>query len=927
MKTTNDLPTPETLLPPPTARDADAALREDVRWLASALGRVCARFEGEAVFRTVEDLRQRCRARRRGQDAPDLRALLTEVDALPLEVAAPVARAFTLFFVLINTAEQVHRVRRRRAHADPGPQPGSPRWAFETLRAAGHDADAVEHGLQRLDVRPVLTAHPTEATRRTVLNLQARVADLLLARDEAREREPLDAKLEAEVETLWLTSEVRRDRPSVLDEVSTVLWYLEDRLLDAGGRVQASVERAFLEVFGRAPETGPLVRPGSWVGGDRDGNPFVTPEVTLAAVRRGAHVLLGRYAETVGDLIERLSLSTRFAPATEELRASIEADRQLLPRLFDANARRDAEEPVRLKLTFVAARLQASQRRLASEDAGKAPDEPAAYRAVEDFVADLQVVRAALVAAGAERVAHATLDPLLRRVRALGLHGYKLDVREDSEAHTRAVNALAAAVGLPALDADALSAELLGRRPLRNPHAALDDDTTKVVRVFDAMVEAQADVGEAVADTYIISMCRDRSDLLRVLLLGREAGLVDLASDPPRSRFDVVPLFETRADLENAPGVMERLFADPAYRRQLAARGMRQEVMLGYSDSAKDAGLLPASWALYQAQAKLSRVCDAAGVQLTLFHGRGGTVGRGGGSPVFRALSALPAGTLRGRIKTTEQGETISQKFGLMPIAERSLEVLATGTLMAGFPGWRDPVDADEMKRFREAMEQMAAVALPVFRDLVHEDTALFRLFVGCTPVKQLARVHFGSRPAYREKGAGKMAGIRAIPWVFGWTQIRLMLPAWLGVGSALQSVIDQPDGLTLLRRMAAAWPFFDDLVSKVEMVCAKADLEVARLYVETLGGDGALLETLEAEFVRTVKAIQAIRQRPHLIEDNPPLQTAIGLRNPYLDALSLLQTSLLRRRLAAGEDVPPLLDEALGTTLNGVAQGLRNTG
>ena len=924
---------PENLLPP--LRDADAALRDDVRALATTLGRVIRRFEGDAVFEAVESLRRDCRARRRGQ-GPPLDALRARIDALPLDAAGKVARAFTLFFVLINTAEQAHRVRRRRAHRGEGPQPGSIRWTLAALRDAGHDAAAVEAALDRLDVRPVLTAHPTEATRRTVLDLQDRVAALLLdggtgevadVSDISDHAERVAEALEAEVEILWLTSEVRRDRPSVLDEVGNALWYLEDRLMDAGAHVHVAVTRAFEAVFGRPPrlEDASLVRSGSWVGGDRDGNPFVTPATTLAAIHRAGFVVVRRYQSMVDTLTGRLSVSTRFAPATEALLASIEVDRERLPAVYAANAGRDAEEPIRLKLSLIGARLEATLRRIGALDAGRADDEPAAYADADALLADIDVVDAALDAAGAERVARDALHPLRRRVEALGLHGFRLDVREDADAHTAALAEICASVGLAPFDEAAVGAELLGRRPLLSPHAALSADTARRTGVFDAMRRAGATLGPDVASTYIISMCRQAADVLRVLLLGREAGLIDLAADPPRSAFDVVPLFETRDDLVAAPEVMRGLFADRAYARQLAARGQRQEVMLGYSDSAKDAGLLPAAWALYRAQEALARVCDDAGVELCLFHGRGGTVGRGGGSPVYRALSALPAGTLRGRIKITEQGETVSQKFGLRPIAERSLEVMVGGTLMAGFHDWRAALAPGEEARFCEVMDALAAAALPVFRAVVHTEDALFRLFIECTPVRELGRVHFGSRPAYRERGAGTMGGIRAIPWVFGWTQIRLMLPGWLGVGTALDGIVTRPGGLALLQRMATAWPFFDDLLAKVEMVCAKADLSIARMYVTRLGGDLALLDALSEEYGRAVRALLAIRQRPHLLGDVPTLQTNINLRNPYVDVLSLLQVSLLERR-RRGES-GATLDAALGTCLNGVAQGLRNTG
>lgn len=919
------------LLPPPTSRLQDRELHADVRRLASTLGRVIQRLEGEAVFRAVEDLRVACRARRRGEDsALELDALLAHVDTLSAPLAAEVARAFTLFFLLINTAEQVHRVRRRAWYARQPqlpPQAGSSRWLLAKLKDAGLDADAAEALLGDSDVRPVLTAHPTEATRRTVLSIQARVAQLLLERDgvPAHAHAALDDRLETEVELLWLTSEVRRDRPSVLDEVSTVLWYMEDRFIDAGTAVSQHVADAFSEVFGRPLERRPVLAPGTWVGGDRDGNPFVTPEVTLQATRLASHRVLRRYLDAVDELTHRLSLSARHAPPTAELKASNEADRALLPDMWERNRKRDAEEPVRLKLSFVQGRLAATRAVVASHDAGSPIVDSAAYPDAEAFLADLDLVGAALDAGGATRARRTLLDPLRHQVHAHGFHGLLLDVREDSDVHTAYLDAICDATGTPRLDRDALTAELLGRRPLVGPHVPLEAEPQKCFDVFRTMRRIQDESGEHAARTYIISMCRYPADLLRVLVLAREAGLVDLAADTPESHVDVVPLFETRDDLVRAPAVLRELFSDPAYSRQLEARGRKQEVMLGYSDSAKDAGVLPAAWALYRAQEELAEVCREHDVSLSMFHGRGGTVGRGGGSPVYRALAALPPGTLEGRIKITEQGEVISQKFGLPEIAERSLEVMLSGSLLAGLSDWRTDLADGEEQAFRETMDRLSATALPLFRRLVHEEDRIFGLFLGSTPVRELAAVHFGSRPAYRERGAGTMKGIRAIPWVFGWTQIRLMLPGWLGVGTAMADEIAREGGLARLQRMQEVWPFFSDLLGKVEMVCSKADLEIARLYVTALGGDGALLDDLEAEFGRTVDAVRAIRGRDHLLADQPVLQTSIGLRNPYVDPLSLLQVSLLKRKRSGTED--PAIAEAIGTTLNGVAQGLRNTG
>jgi phosphoenolpyruvate carboxylase len=902
-------------LPDPSTRAEDVPLHDDVRRLAASLGRVIRRLEGDEAFDTVEELRRAARARRRGDDgAPTLDQLLDYVAGLSLELQAVAARAFTLFFLLINTAEQVHRVRRRDEYlrnAGAEPQPASARWTMRRLRESGRSADEVIDAIARLDVRPVLTAHPTESTRRTLLALQARVADLLLARERAPEcdRAPIEEALDGEVELLWLTAEVRQDRPSVLDEVSTGLWYLETRLLDASARARDALVRAFEDEFaatGEALRAPVPIRFGTWMGGDRDGNPFVMPETTLAAARRASHVILGRYRRTLDELTERLSVSATIAPPTDEFRASLDADRALLPDVWEANRRRNADEPVRLKLSFMSARVEATRRLVASRDAGRSERHPAAYSDAAALEADLDLVRQYLLAAGAVDACATTVDALLAGVRAHGFHGFIMDVRDHADMHEAALRDVAGA----------------------------SEETRKVRDTFGVIRTIQDEIEPGAVCTYVVSMARSVDDLLRVLELAREAGLVDLDADPPRSRIDAVPLFETLDDLDRAPAVMRELLAHPVYARQLAARGRRQEVMIGYSDSGKDAGILASSWALYRAQEELASVCREADVEILLFHGRGGSVGRGGGSPVYRALAALPPGTTRGSIKITEQGEIISQQFGLLPIAERTLEVMLGGVLLQEFTDWRDGREASQVAQFRETMDALAARSLRVYRALVHESPELFELFRAVTPIEELADARFGSRPAYRPGSKPGVGGIRAIPWQFGWTQIRLMLPGWLGAGTALAEIAGTLNGMEQVREMAGAWPFFDDLLAKIEMACATADLEIARAYVTRLGGDVRLFEQLEEEYARTVQQLLEIRGREYLLDDSAVLQTAIGLRNPYVDPLSLLQIVLLERRRSDGEERGAEDDEgaqrirdALATTLSGIAQGLRNTG
>src|SRR5258705_2663280 len=700
-----------------TARREDLPLHEDVRWLAGALGRVIQRLEGKEAFEIVERLRSASRARRHGEPgAPSLDDLLREVDALSVEHCAVVARAFTLFFLLINTAEQTHRVRRRNAYLRKGvpePQPASARWTMGELRRLGASPDAIEQAMRTLDIRPVLTAHPTESTRSTLLGLQARVADDLLARESA----PADAvrlieqALEGEVELLWLTSEVRQDRPSVLDEVSSALWYLETRLLDAGARMHSALAVAFEEEFSRATDSFRLAVPlrfRTWVGGDRDGNPYVTPEITIPTARRPSHVILGRYGAVLDDLTRRLSLSAEIAPPTSALLSSLDRDQKLLPVVWKKNRKRNADEPLRLKLSFMAARIEATRRLVASRDAGRERKESAAYPNVQAFEKDLLLVRDYLLASGAEQACRTTLDPLYAAVQAHGFHGFMMDVRDHSEVHAAAVKELLSqAIG--DATAEQLRSVLVRKKTATRKSRKLSAETRQVIDTFGAIRTIQNEAGQAAACTYIVSMTRSTEDVLRVLVLARETELVDLARKKGISRLDVVPLFETLEDLEHSPIVMRALLDDPGYARQLEARGRRQEVIIGYSDSGKDAGMIASSWALYRAQESLSDLFREAGIELRLFHGRGGSVGRGGGSPVYRAIAALPPGTTHGRIKITEQGEIISQQFGLLPVAERTLEVTAGGGLLHEFSDWRGKGSPKEGVDFTDGLDSLSA--------------------------------------------------------------------------------------------------------------------------------------------------------------------------------------------------------------------------
>ncbi len=922
------------ILPPRHHGTADEKqLHNTVRLLSSILGRVILRLEGRSYFEAVEYLRTVCRDRReQSPDNLDLKEILGQIEQWPLEKTAIVARAFALFFLLINTAEQVQLAAKfaEKAETDTPFSRGTFRWALAELKKHGHTGDEVADFLGLMEIHPVLTAHPTEATRHTVLDLQARIAEKLTSRNTCSTEEETDIEdeLESEIEMLWLTAEVRSDRPSVMHEVSNVLWYLHHRFLETETLTIQKIKRDFESEFDRSINVPSLFRIGSWVGGDRDGNPNVTPRATLAAARHNGETVVNDYIARIAQLTEALSLSTLIKEVPKELLDSLQKDREDLPEVWETNRRRNDHEPLRLKLSFIQTRLTHTIEIIRGGTAGAE-----AYKSAEDFYNDMLLVKQTLMFVHAEYSARQFIDPLLSLIDTHGFFGFIMEIREDARVHAAALEDICRTIHMPLLDEQSITAELVGRRPLLSEHLPVTEQTWNVYRVFQTIRTIQQSMGENTVSTYIISMTHSVMDLLTVLLFATEADLVNLASDSPRSSIDVVPLFETLSDLEAAPEIMTALFDNKAYKRQLTARGMRQEIMIGYSDSTKDAGIMTASWALYRAQEALATVCAEYGVTLAIFHGRGGTVGRGGGSPVFRALSALPPGTVQGKIKVTEQGEVISQKYGLIQSAERNFEVMVSGTLLSAISNWCCIPDQNQKRRYREVMDRLAELSLPVYRSLVYEEERLFRLFLKATPVRELAHVHFGSRPAYRGSGKESMQTIRAIPWVFGWTQIRLNIPAWLGVGTALSTIADEPGGLELLQEMAESWCFFDDLLGKIEMICAKSDLEISELYIRQLSPEGMdLWPDLEEEFVRTVEIIKKIRKSEYLLTDQPALQTAIIHRNRYLDPLSLIQVSLLKQKQRVTQEDPEdpereQLNRVIGTTLNGIAQGLRNTG
>ncbi|MCC6557459.1 MAG: phosphoenolpyruvate carboxylase [Polyangiaceae bacterium] len=896
--------------------------------------------------------------RRREVDRPlrrDVRTLgrvLGEVlAALPRERVEPVIRAFTVYFRLVNLAEQHHRIRRARAHAmDPAapPQRGSLDAILLAAKAAGVPAARAREALRALEVTLTVTAHPTEAARRTVLEKLYRVARRLEERDRCRltpaEQEAALAAIREEVTALWQTDELRRERPAVGDEVKNVAWYVEEILWDQLADVPARIARAFERAYGEPldAEISPL-RLHSWVGGDMDGNPRVTPDVIEDAIFAYRTRGLRRLLTGVRALGGALSQSSRHATPPPGLLASIEADAAEMPAVAARWTPRTEGEPWRRKLRFIEARLaatlaiaerrRAERRRAAGEaaagsepahaigaSAAIAADVGCAYAGPAALERDLELVADTLAAAGCARSGEGRARELLRRVRALGFSIAELEVRAPAEEARAAAASLAAAdsrsVSAPATDSGSVSAPATDSGSVSVPATAAGP--ARFLGALERVAAAQRDGGEAACRTLILSMTQGPGDVLAALRCARAAGLWDERAGC--ARLDVVPLFETLAALDGSARILRELLADPAYGAHARARGA-QEVMLGYSDSGKEVGLLAASAALRRAQEALPGVAAEAGLPLRIFHGRGETVARGGG-PAQAGILALPPGGVAGRYKATEQGEALDQKYARPELAARTLDLILGGAVLHTLDAQPRPPPADEA-RYAAAFDEIAEAGRRAYRALVWDDPDFAAFFRAVTPIDAIARLPIGSRPSKRR--AGGLESLRAIPWVFAWTQSRAILPGWCGVGSGLEVVGERPPGAALLAEMFASWPFFRAVLDNVEMVLAKTDMDIFARYLELAAPEqrSRFAPRIEREHALTRRWIKRLTGSRRLLDGNAPLQRSIALRNPYVDPLSFLQVELLRCRRAGDESC----DRPLLLTINGVAAGLRNTG
>jgi len=880
------------------AVDPHQPLRDDVRLLGELLGDVLRQHEGEELFLQVEQVREAAK-RARSSDV-DLESVGRLLHSLPMASALTVARAFAHFLSLANIAEQHHRERRRRDHArDPQgrPQRGSCAETFARLRAEGVSAEGLAAAIEAMHVELVFTAHPTEIARRTVTQQRHRIANLLTVRDRSdltpSERDDVLAALHREISTAWQTDEVRRERVTPQDEVRAGLVIFEQSLWDVVPEYLNAVDRALAETTGmRLPAHVTPIRFGSWIGGDRDGNPRITPEVTRQAIWLARWQAADLYLREVVAL--RAELPLMATSASDELRARVGS----------------AREPYRAILAEVRDRLTATRsfaELSLSEPRAPLDLSPAPYLSAVELGEPLELCFRSLHATGNQAIAAGRLTDILRRIRTFGVTLARLDLRQEANRHAEAVDWIAAVAGFgsyaersepdrQALLIGLLNAEVPALDAL--PLERANDSVRDVLKTF----RMAATIHPESLGAYVITMASQPSDVLAVELL-------QLAARAPQPQR-VVPLFETSRDLERAGTIVSALLEIPWFRKRIAGR---MEVMIGYSDSAKDAGRFSADWALYRAQEDMVAACERHACRLTLFHGRGGSIGRGGG-PTSLAIQSQPPGSIRGAFRVTEQGEMIQAKFGLGDIALRTLEVYTTATLEAGLAP--QPPPAPE---WRQRLDTLAARAKASYQATVYEDPRFLPYFRAATPEPELGRLHIGSRPARRKPGGG-VEMLRAIPWQFAWTQTRLLAASWLGIEDALRADDE------MLREMYQRWKFFASTIDLVEMTLAKADAGIAAQYDRLVPEDlRPVGQKLRDRLARAIEVVRASTGHAELLDTNPVLQRSIDVRNPYVDPINLVQVELLQRLRSADPD--PLLFDAFVVTVNGIAAGMRNTG
>ncbi len=887
-----------------SAASENTDLRNDVRRLADLLGQTLVRQEGEQLLALVESVRLAGRAG--GQD--EILNKLTDQQTISL------VRAFSNFFNLANVAEQVNRSKVLAAeHKSSGSWLS--RAVDNILLAQKNSKDFDEKDLQlwldNFSVRPVFTAHPTEAARRSVLSKMTTIAQLL----ETPESKVQTQRLAESIDLLWQTDELRLGRPEPLDEAINSIYYLDELLIESVPEVLAEFAS---EVKRLGIDLSLTARPlsfGTWIGGDRDGNPHITADVTKATIRlQNAHFTRTAFKH-LDELRQALSVSTKLAGVSAELEKSVAKDLQLLPEIEDRYRRINVEEPYRLKATAIRHKLAITQARHTN---GTPHIAGRSYLDTAELLADFEIMRSSLLAHNGELIANGLLERITRAISAFGITHATMDIREHSDAHHHLISNLFGSSSSAVINKELLSEKIPDTK-------GVDEPSSKCLNTFTAIAELITEYGSEVIESYIISMTKSADDVLAAVLIGKLVGLVSLTDKKPYAKIGFVPLLETVAELRTADKILDELLSNPSYRKIVKLRGDTQEVMLGYSDSNKDAGITTSQWEIHKAQRKLRDVAIKHGVRLRLFHGRGGSVGRGGG-PTYDALIALPWGSIDGHIKMTEQGEVISDKYGLPALAKENLELTLAAALEATVLNRKPRQPIDDLNSWNSCMDLISENAFSAYRNLVDQPD-LPAYFYASTPVEQLGNLFLGSRPSKRADSSTGLESLRAIPWVFGWTQSRQIVPGWYGVGSGLKAAREA--GKTdLLKTLLKDWHFFRTFISNVEMTLAKTDLEIAARYVTTLVDPSLhkIFDQIKDEFELTVKELLLLTNKSEVLGNQPILARTLQVRDTYLAPLQLLQISLLKR-VRTQKDIDPLLSRALLLTINGVAAGLRNTG
>jgi phosphoenolpyruvate carboxylase len=906
----------------------DEPLRRDINLLGRVLGQVLIEQEGRSLFDAEEEIRLLCKRLRFGYD-PGLDERLRDlIDGLEPDDLNRIVRAFSVYFQLVNIAERYHRVRRSRqyeASPDSPPQRASTASALARLKDEGIGAEGLQRALERMNVGLVLTAHPTEALRRSVRRKHERIGEILAGLESptltGRERRRIEEDLAEEITVLWQTDELRARRPGVTQEIERTLLFFEHPLISATLEAYREFEDELAALYPeQTPKLGRVLEFGSWVGGDQDGNPFVEPPMINTALGLHRRLIVSRHLASASRLVDHMSQSQRLTGVSERLREAIEAYEARMPEVAERYRAIDPNELYRKMFLFVAERL-----RRTLDD----PGSPHAYAGATEFLEDLSVVRESLLGHGGERTAGGGLRDLIRQVEVFGFHLAKLDVRQESATVVRATTAVVVhATGEDLLAMDEEERAALLRRLLANPDPmgaapdGISEESARVLDTFGRIQAAREEFSEMPVETFVLSMAHHASDVLCVQLLARRAGLlsVDAAGNCTANHLKVTPLFETVDDLERAPEALRALLADPFYRTSLVHAGGVQEIMLGYSDSGKDAGYVTSNWVLYEVQGRLAAVAREHGVRLRVFHGRGG-------GPSYRAIMAQPAGTLDGNIRITEQGEVISFKYSMRGLARRNLDTVMAAVLEAT----ADTSPPAPEAAWVETMKELSEISKEAYRSMVYEDRDFLPFFSEGSPIGELPSLNMGSRPARRVQNPD-VESLRAIPWVFAWTQNRFLLPSWYGSGSALGALARNGKKLETLREMYRGWPFFRTLLDFMQMTLAKSDLRIARTYTSLVSDDGVrdrMWGRISAEHAACVDALLLITGSENLLDDTPVLQRSIRLRNPYVDPLSYVQVSLLRKL----RDLPEASPEREGIlktlllTVSGISSGLLNTG